>query len=355
MVECPVCGVSSLPGQVACGRCGLPTNLFEEFREVAQAPTAPETDQDDTGKGDLAEGAQVPPISGPTAGTRASLTRESQGRLTWSPALPESNAVPASVPMDRPPVPARPSGPEPSIRMGRSEIEEVRQRVRLKETTVQLTRRRRELIGSVLDALIDRYRRLCDRRDVFSAVIRTQALDTELAAYRRALSNGDIAQAEERRKAATRMITSIEASWHRVSSQITDANQMIRALRELGGVAPSVLRPVAAAVRVPRRAEAAQIERRLKQANSLLWKLLAPRMDHELSKYRSTIAKVDAPTSRADAVRSEIERMAEKIRQRKVGEALETRRFLRAELATIVPRAPRRPAGRFAIDQTHRS
>lgn len=349
MVECPVCGVLSQSDQLACGVCGLPTALFEEFREVAQPPPEPQAaGRDDIRGPSPGESSGSRPAQAPVR--RPSLSSgASTAPLIASP-LPSSLPVP---PMSRGPPPPPEIVPEMSMRMGAEEIEVARERS--KESSAQLHRRRRELISSVLEALIDRYRKLCDRRDVFSSVIRTQALDAELAAYRKALGNGEIPRAEEHRRKATRQIRTIEGSWMRISSLIGDANQMIRALRELGGVAPSVLRPVADAVRVPRRAEAVQIERRLKRASDLLWKLLAPRLEHEVAKCRAGLVRSSAPAAQVELVRSEIERFAEKVRARKVSEALDARRFLRAEMSSLGPRAPRRPAGRFSIDQTHRS
>jgi hypothetical protein len=348
MVECPVCGVTSPPEQAACEVCGLPANLFEEFKDVASPLANSEPDPETQGSERAPEALrpkpslQDPPVSSPISFGGV--------REVGRPAL-----FGASPPLETPSDPHEARAADSSLRMGAAEIEGARQRFTSRATTAQLSRRRRELITSVLDALIDRYRRLCDRRDVFSPVIRTQSLDAELAAYRRALSSGEIKPAEEHRRKAHRMIESVEASWVRISAQITEANRMIRALRELGGVAPTVLRPVAAAVKVPRRAEAAQIERRLKQANGLLWKLLVPRLEHELSMGRSVLAKTEAPTVRTEPIRLELDRLTEKIRLRNIGEALESHRFLRAGLAALGPRAPRRSPAHFSIDQIHHS
>lgn len=347
-MECPICGVMSLQDQPSCGVCGLPTDLFEEFREVADPPTAQEPAAIETASWVAPEPDRSVPTVGTTPVSKAPPRTPpgSKGRPVITVASPIPEAPRAVKPL--PPAP-------PSLRMGAEEIEGVRQRVISWGTSAQLSRRRRELIGSVMDALIDRYRRLCDRRDVFSSVVRTQALDAELAAYRKSLGSGEIKLAAEHRRRSQRLIQTVEASWVRISGQISQANEMIRTLRELGGVAPSVLRPIAAAVQVPRRAEAAQIERRLTHANNLIWKLLAPRMEHEVTKSRSLLSKLDATDARVGPVRLEIERLEEKIGAKRIGDALEARRFLKAELVALSPRGPRRPAGRFSIDQTHPS
>lgn len=348
MVECPICGVMSQQDQASCGVCGLPTDLFEEFREVAISPTSEESAvTDGTAWAPPQPARTEPPDSNPRLPTTA-----------HRPVAPPSGrpVITVAAPEPEPPRPLKPTPANlPSLRMDAEEIEGVRQRVISWGTSAQLTRRRRELIGSVLEALIDRYRRLCDRRDVFSSVVRTQALDAELAAYRKALGRGEIKLAADHRRKAQRLIQSVEAVWVRISGQIAQANEMIRILRELGGVAPSVLRPIAAAVQVPRRAEAAQIERRLAHANALIWKLLAPRLEHEVSKSRTHLSRFDAADPRVPPIRLEIDRLGEKIDARRIADVLEARRFLRAEMATLTSRPSRRPSGRFTIDQTHPS
>jgi hypothetical protein len=355
MVECPVCGLVPSQGQVTCEVCGLPIEFFEAFREVAGPEVALEV---------ASQGEAVAPVAVPGRPEPEHLDRP----------VPPSPHVGEATPAKPTPSQSRPSaskkGPgseqdsqpkDEALRMARSlgidvsELEGDLKQALSEGDAAQVSRVRRGLVRAVLDGLIDRYRHLCDRRNVLSSVMRTQALDTELVAYRRALSRGELDRAEEQRRKAARTVDSLEASLTRIRTRLAEASQMMRALREMGGVAPMALRPVADAVKVPREAEAGQIERRLDQTNGILWGLLAPRMNHEISKCLSALDQTEAPPSRTAPIRVEIDRMAEQIRAQKIAEALESHRFLRAELASLAPRAPRKTRQRFTIDQTHQS
>jgi hypothetical protein len=355
MVECPVCGLVPSQGQVACEVCGLPIEFFEAFREVA----GPEVALELTTTGEPATAVAVPGRPEPEHLDRP---------------VPPSPNVENVVPVHPTASDARPSaskkGPgseedsqpkDEVLRMAHSlgidvsELEGDLKQALWEGDAGHVSRVRRGLVHAVLDGLIDRYRRLCDRRDVLSSVMRTQTLDTELVAYRRALSRGELDRAEEQQRRATRTVDSLEASLTRIRSRLAEASQMMRALRDMGGVAPMALRPVADAVKVPRESDAGQIERRLDQTNGILWGLLVPRMNHEISKCLSVLDQTEAPPSRTAPIRVEIDRMAEQIRTQKIAEALESHRFLRAELATLAPRAPRKTRQRFSIDQTHQS
>ena len=350
MVECPVCGVGNPPGQTDCGSCGLPTELFEAVSDIAApsgdpkialAETKPSEGVDTVQPAESVSRPREPPTTPPDLLRREELPPSAGGaRQTAT----DSRVKDATKPWGE------------ALRIGRAlgmdlnSLVEAMERADSDGSLVQLSRLRRELIRSVLDGLIDRYRCLCDRRDVLSTRVRTLTLDAELAAYRRALSGGELARAEELRGKAEGTAESIEESWRRIKTQLAEAGQMIRALRELGGVAPEVLKPVAEAIRIPRKSEAGQIERRLNRAHGLLWGLLVPRMDYEISKGRSLLNEAEAPAALTDAIRSEIAQMAEKIRVQKVGEALESRLFLRVAMKSLAPRAPRRTVRRSFIE-----
>lgn len=354
-MECPVCGLEPSEGQVACEVCGLPLEFFESFREVAGPEVALEPVSTDR----TAANAGVPGRPEPEHLNRPvpPSARVGDGKRAKPPPMVPAGSAPATVPPPEEEVQPRDEALRiaHSLQIDVAEFEGDLKQAISKGDSAGMSRLRRLLVRAVLDALIDRYRHLCDRRDVLSSVMRTQTLDTELVAYRRALSRGELDRAEEQRRKAQRTVDSLEASLTRIRSRLAEASQMMRALRELGGVAPMALRPVADAVKVPREAEAGQIERRLDQTNGLLWGLLVPRMNHEISKCLSLLEQTEAPPSRTAPIRVEIDRMAEQIRAQKIAEALESHRFLRAELASLTPRASRKRRQRFSIDQIHRS
>ncbi len=350
MAECPVCGDESGRGQATCDACGLPTELFEAVRDIADPAGDPKFVHAVAELLGAAEaiGAGTPPQG--SAEARTVLPRRS--RLA-DPVAPGAESPRPETGRD---VKGRSGSPDEVLRIGRSlqldlsALEQAVEQARAEGSPVQLSRVRRELVRSVLDELVSRYRRLCDRRDAFSSLVRTRTLDAELAAYRRALSEGNLARAEEQRQKAQQAAESIEASWARIEAQFTEAGQMMRALRELGGVAPGVLRPVAEAIQNPRGSEAGQVESRLTRANRLLWGLLVPRMNYLISQGQRRLSEVVEPAARLDPIRLEIERMAEKIRDEKIGEALESHRFLRAELASLAPRPSPRSVRRSFIE-----
>jgi hypothetical protein len=355
MVECPVCGLVPSQGQVTCEVCGLPIEFFEAFREVAGPEVALEI--------------VAPGVAAPTVAVPGRPEPEHRDRpVPPSPRVADVTTAEATPALGRPTVsqngPGSGEEPQPkdeALRIARSlgidvsELEGDLKQALWEGNGAQVSQVRRGMVRAVLDGLIDRYRHLCDRRDVLSSVMRTQTLDAELVAYRRALSRGELDRADEQRRKATRTVDSLEASLTRIRTRLAEASQMMRALREMGGVAPMALRPVAEAVKVPREAEAGQIERRLDQTNGILWGLLVPRMNHEISKCLSVLDQTEAPPSRTAPIRVEIDRMAEQIRAQKIPEALESHRFLRAELAQLSPRPPRKTRQRFTIDQTHQS
>jgi hypothetical protein len=350
MVNCPVCGGEITPGKTACELCGLPTELAEIIRDAPELPPGPIVSPP-------APKETAPPTALPLAelaepsGAPASPGAGPGGQETGAEEAPRPAASPTSRPSDGPP-----GALGEALRIGRvlgmdlSELETDLASARSEQSSARFSRIRRELVRSVLDVLMDRYRWLCDRRDALSPVVRTHALDAELVSYRRALSAGKLRQAAEHRATAEAMVDSTEASWARIRDQFTEAGKMIEALRELGGVAPGVLRPVAEAIRIPRKGEAEQIEQRLKKAHDLLWGLLVPRMNYELSKGRSLLDDAETSTARTNLIRREIDRVADEIRAQKVREALESRRFLRLELASITPKAPRSSVRRSFIE-----
>ncbi len=350
MVECPVCGEGSPRGQAACGACGLPTELFDAVRDIADPA------------GDPKFAHAVAELLGATEAVRPGASRR---RPVEPPAVPAANPSRGDLFAPGGESPRTETGrdvrdlPDSSaevFRIGRSleldvsALERAFDHAGTEGSPVQLARLRRDLVRLVLDGLLDRYRRLCDRRDALSSLVQTGTLDAELAAYRRALAEGNLTRAEEQRQKAQQAVESIDASWSRIETQFMEAGQMMRALRELGGVAPGVLRPVAEAIQNPRGSEAGQIERRLARANRLLWGLLVPRMDYLILQGRSRLSEGVEPAARLDPIRSEIDRMAEKIRDQKIGEALESHRFLRAELASLTPRPSRRSVRRSFIE-----
>jgi hypothetical protein len=355
MVECPVCGLEPAQGQVVCQVCGLPVEFFGAFGEVAEPTTPANVVPTGTGGARATEPVQ-PETADPTA------SPPSPAR-TVGPDLvePPSAAQNGSTQGGNLPRGDRSAPKDVTLRIGRSlgidvsEFEKELEGTPSKGSSVQRSRIRRELVHAVLEALIERYRRLCDRRAVLSSVMKTRSLDAELVEYRRALSKGELGSADEQRKKTQQTVESLEASLTRIRARLAEASQMMRALRELGGVAPQALRPVAEAVRVPREAEAGQIEQRLDQTNGFLWGLLVPRMNHEISKCLSVLKETDAPPSRTAPIRCEIDRMAEQIRAQKIDEALRSHRFVRAEMASLAPPASPKPRQRFSIDQAHHS
>jgi hypothetical protein len=355
MVECPVCGLVPSQGQAACEVCGLPTEFFEAFQEVAGPTAARELAAEETPL--IATAAPIRPAPERPKPPAPPMTPV----FTAKPVEPTLPVVTVAKPEKTAPSEERPKPKEEALRIGRSlgldvsAYEMDLQQAAWEGNAAQLTRVRRELVHTVLDAFIDRYRRLCDRRDVLSSVMRTRPLDAELIAYRRALSKGELDRAEEQWRRAQRTVESLEGSLARIRSRLAEASQMMRALRDLGGVAPMALRPVAEAVKVPREAEAVQIERRLDQTNGFLWGLLVPRMNHEITRCLSLLDQSEAPPSKTAPIRVEIDRMAEQIRAQKIAEAIESHRFLRAELASLTPRAPRKTRQRFSIDLVHHS
>ncbi len=350
MSECPVCGGVSQQAQVACEVCGLPRALFEEFRDLADTPGGPKLAPDaqaPTGPAEVTRAAPSGPVPpGPEAENRLEVNREERSAATEK-ALDAESGEPAEATAGPPEEVLRVAH---SLGMDVSALEEALTTARSNGTSAQVKRARRGLIRAVLDGLIERYRDLCSRRDVLSSVVSTQALDAELVAFRKALSGGELTLAEERRVSAQRAAESIQTSWNQIRTEVAEAGQMMQALREMGGVAPAVLRPVAEAIRIPRKGEAGVIERRLRKANSLLWGLLVPRMDYEISKGRTLLQEAKASAARTDLIRREFDRMAEEIRRQKVAEALESRRFLRAELASVAPKAPRTSVRRSFIE-----
>jgi hypothetical protein len=350
MVECPVCGATSLPNQAVCGVCGLPTEFFEVLSERGDAlpePTTSPAERDSPG---------------PTETVQPWWSRPAQEDRTVSPQAVSSPNDPLSSEPPSPATGAEGNGDDSeaptdaALRIGRSlgmnleNFEKALASASAERRSTPLSRVRRELIRSVLDRFLARYRTLSDRRGALSSVVRTQALDRELASFRKALAEGDLNLANEQRLKAEAVVESLEGSWNRIQTQIAETGQMMRALRELGGVAPAVLRPVVDAIRIPRRGEAGEIEERLKKANDLLWGLLVPRMDFEISKGRSLLNSAKASVARTNLIRREIDRMAEEIRSQKIAEALESRRFVRAELASVTPRAPRASVRRSFIE-----
>lgn len=350
MVECPVCGGASQPTQIACGVCGLPVALFEEFRDVAETPESP-TPGFAPNPPASAIGAESPAPQKPETGARVDQLQPDLHRESHS-EVPEATVDPKTEgPLEAAPVPS-----EEAIRVAHSlgmnvaALEATLSEALSKGISTRVKRARRELIRAVLDGLIDRYRDLCSRRDAMSSVVHTAGLDAELVAFRKALSGGELTSAEEHRLNAQRAVGSIEVSWDQIRNEVTEAGQMMQALREMGGVAPAVLRPVAEAIRIPRKGEAEEIERRLRKANSLLWGLLVPRMDYEISKGRMLLKEVKASAARTNLIRREIDRMAEEIRRQKIADALESRRFIRAELASVAPKAARVSVRRSFIE-----
>jgi hypothetical protein len=354
MVECPVCGVASQPGQEACEICGLPMMFFEAVHEIGSPPNPQSVPTADGAAG--VDGAAP---SGPSPPKRPTSTT-----TLWDhPKHADEEALERQPPdleaahPSEDPLPPK----EAALRIGESlgmdvsGFEEALQRASRDGGPAQLARVRRDLISTVLDGLLERYRRLCDRRDVLSSVVKTQVLDAELAAYRRSLSKGELDHAEEQRGKAERAVEALEGSLNRIRAKFAEASEMMQALRELGGVAPMALRPVVAALKVPHKGEATQIERHLMRTNSLLWGLLAPRMNHEISKCLSVLDTTRASPARTAPIRSEILGLAEKIRDQRISEALESRRFLQVEMASLGPRVSPKPARRFSIDQVHQS
>ena len=348
MVECPVCGGVSSPEQTACPTCGLPSEFIQAVRDLSEPSTATA----------LAVREPTSEIQVVDTGTSSPETRETPAEPA-SPAPLEATDVSSQEPEE----PESEFEPEDhldpgieALRIGRSlgidlsKVDGDPRRPTSGGGSARAARSRRNLIHQVLDGLMDRYRQLCDRRNALPLAVRTQALDAELTAYRKSLSAGDIGRADELRTQTQHTIELIEASWNRIKTQIAEAGQMIRALREMGGVAPAVLRPVAEAIRIPERGEAAEIEHRLDRANGLLWGLLVPRMDFEISKGRSILKAAKASPARTSLISREIDRMTEEIRTQKIQEALESRRFLRAELASITPKPQRSPVRRSFIE-----
>jgi hypothetical protein len=341
MVECPVCGGVNTLGETACEVCGLPNELVDVVRGTGELPTGPPAvlAESNTTVALAAIPAGIDRPEGPSPPTPPSKLEESTPPVVYTVEVPTIEVGPVAV--------DPPGALGDALRIGRSlgmdltGVERDLAEAPSEPGSTQVTRIRRELIRSVLDQLMDRYRELCARRNALSPVVRTQSLDAELASYRRALSEGKLPQAAEHRTSAEAMVVSIETSWRRIKDQFSEAGQMIQALRELGGVAPAVLRPVAEAIRIPRKDEAGQIEQRLRKAHDLLWGLLVPRMNYEISKGRTLLSSTDTSTPRANLIRREIDRMAEEIQAQKVREALESRRFLRLELASITPKVAR--------------
>jgi hypothetical protein len=355
MVECPVCGVTGSPGQEACEVCGLPMMFFEAVHDIANddGGTPPEPAVERSAGLDEVISVGSPPATLSESSTTVSPVPKldkpiANGPGTLRPDLARSP--------DDPPQPK-----EEALRIGESlgldvsHFESALNRASSEEGSAQVVRVRRDLISTVLDGLVDRYRRLCDRRDVLSSVVKTQVLDSELAGYRRALSKGELARADEQRGKAERAVEALAASVNRIRTQFAEASEMMKALRELGGVAPMALRPVAAAIKVPHRGEAGQIERHLSRTNSLLWGLLVPRMNHEITKCLSVLDTAQASPARTAPIRSEILGLAEKIREQRISEALQSRRYLQVEMASLAPRGARKTSSHFSIDQVHPS
>ncbi|MGC2288370.1 MAG: hypothetical protein WA688_00735 [Thermoplasmata archaeon] len=355
MVECPVCGVESSQEQVACAVCGLPTKFFNELHVYPEVATVPESVPRVDGSPVLVETAPSGPLTPTPVGpppTPPDSARQADTSIPRAGGIePESGRA----------IEEAPPPNDEALRIGRSlgidvtGFEEILRHPSSYGSPAQLSRVRHGMVSAVLDGLIHRYRGLCERRDVLSSVMRTRSLDAELAAYRRALSKGELARADAQRRTAQLTVESLEASLGRIRIRLNEASQLMRALRELGGVAPKVLRPVAEAVKGPHRVEAGQIERRLDQTNVLLWGLLVPRMNHEISRCLSLLDQSHAPASRTAPIRCEIDRMAEKIRAQEITGALASHRFLTAELASLAPLPQRNAVARFTIDQTHRS
>jgi hypothetical protein len=357
MVKCPVCGSEPSRDQSACGVCGLPTEFFEPVHAAVEpegsSPSPPEPGEtfpiNDTGP---LQSVEVEPVVPPGA-----LVEVAKPEASFTP----GEEIPSAEPAAEPGVQATPLPEDDTLRIGRSlgldvsGFEESLGRSTSDAQSARLSRVRREMIRTVLEGLIDRYRRLCDRRGVLSTVMRTKSLDAELAAYRQALSKGNLSQADAERQKAEGTAESLEASLARIRSRLTEASQLMRALREFGGVAPQALRPVADAVRSAHQAEAGQIENRLDKTNGFLWGLLVPRMNHEISQCLSMLEQSEAPPSKTAPIRVEVGRMAEQIRDQNLGKALESHRFLQAELASIAPYVRSKSETRFSIDQVHSS
>ena len=351
MGECPVCGETAPPGGTACEVCGLPAELFEPLKPVAGVPIPLEPD---------ASNGQPRP---PEVEVKA---------LPPAPEIPAAGTPPAesmSPPAPANPVPAVQTQPEAEIApeasreptdeillVGRSlgldlsYLESDLESGRSGGRSVERSKARRALTRAVLDGLLDRYRQICHRRDALSSRSGTERVDAELIGYRKALREGHVARADEHRQEAERGLEVIEAAWDRIHSEIAETNKMVRALREFGGIAPSVLRQFTDSFRLPGRTDPGPIEQQILRANSILWHLLVPRISHHLARSRAMLRKATVSSANAELIRSEIERLSEQLRTRNIGGALETTKWLRLELGSVTQSSGRPSVRRSFIE-----
>ncbi len=344
MVDCPVCGTAGPPEGPSCAVCGLPIDLFLELQEAAAEPAAP---------------GPVPPKQ-----TLSKSQDEAEPRRPETP--PE-----AAVPMQPAQAAAASDGPQSTttstgadlmakraqgltdelLEVGKglgidvSDLTRTLETARAQGDAHEAWKVRKELTPIIVGGLLDRYRQVCRARNRLSERSGTAKVDSELVGFRRALREGDIRRADGHLEVADQELTSLEETWTRIHAQIVETGQIVRELNELGGVAPSVLRQVADSLRVSGRPEPEPVEQRVLQAKSFLWHLLVPRIGHELSRSRALLQSRAVPPENADLIQAEILRLLEQLRAHRVGDALETSKWLRLELVSATRSRPR-PAPR---------
>lgn len=339
MVECPVCGEAVPPEGTACEVCGLPAELFEPLKPVAAVPSGPPPD--------LHGGRMLPAeveVKAPPPPAETPLTAVPSVQSS-SPAA--ANPAPSAETQAERVAPQQEGGPTDEVLLvGRSlGLDLTPFEIELENspsggTSVEQSKAHRALTRAVVDGLLERYRQICQRRDALSSRSGTERVDVELIGYRKALREGHVVRADEHRQEAERGLETLEATWDRIHAEIAETNKMVRALRELGGIAPSVLRQITDSFRLPGRADPVPIEQQILRANSILWHLLVPRISHDLARSRAMLLRANVSPANADLIRSEIERLSEDIRTRNIGGALETSKWLRLELASVTRQAP---------------
>ena len=340
MVECPVCGEAVQPEGTACEVCGLPAELFEPLKPAPAAPSGPPPDPHggQTLPAEVEVKASPPPAETPPT---AVLPVESRSPAATNPA-PAAETLAERVASHE-----QKRGPADEVLLvGRSlGLDLTPFEIELESspsggTSVEQSKAHRALTRAVVDGLLERYRQICQRRDALSSRSGTERVDVELIGYRKALREGHVVRADEHRQEAERGLDTLEATWDRIHAEIAETNKMVRALRELGGIAPSVLRQITDSFRLPGRADPVPIEQQILRANSILWHLLVPRISHDLARSRAMLHRANVSPANADLIRSEIERLSEDIRTRNIGGALETSKWLRLELASVTRQAP---------------
>lgn len=340
MVDCPVCGTAGPPEGPSCVVCGLPADLFLELQEAAAEP------------GSL---GAIPP--------EAIQSRPQDAAGTPQPDAPAQ----AGMPVQTAQAPAAKDGPRGAtnptgadlmakraqgltdelLEVGKglgidvSDLTRTLETARSQGDAHEAWKVRRELTPIIVGGLLDRYRQVCRARNRLSEKSGTSKVDCELVGFRRALREGDIRRADGHLEVADRELNSLEETWTRIHAQIVETGQIVRELNELGGVAPSVLRQVADSLRVSGRPEPEPVEQRVLQAKSFLWHLLVPRIGHELSRSRALLQSRAVPPENADLIQAEILRLLEQLRAHKVGDALETSKWLRLELVSATRSRPR--------------